>query len=190
MAASPSTAFVKQRGELKARASPICCTVDNPMVVPVNKTVRLIVTASDVIHAFAMPAFGIKIDAVPGRLNETWFKAEKEASITASARSCAARTTPSCRSPSASSREDQYKTWLAAAKTDRRRRQQGADGRRSTPQRQGRGRGELTPRRVETQGTERNMAGAAAHDDHDHKPYHGWVRWFIRPTTRTSARST
>ena len=48
-----------------------------PMVVPVNKVVRVQVTAVDVIHAFALPAFGLKTDAVPGRLNETWFKAEK-----------------------------------------------------------------------------------------------------------------
>ena len=47
-------------------------------IVPVGATVRVLVTASDVIHAFAMPAFGIKVDAVPGRINETWFKAEKE----------------------------------------------------------------------------------------------------------------
>ena len=40
--------------------------------------VRVLVTAADVIHAFAMPAFGVKTDAVPGRLNETWFKADKE----------------------------------------------------------------------------------------------------------------
>ena len=48
------------------------------MIVPVNETVRLITTGNDVIHAFAMPALGIKLDAVPGRLNETWFKADKE----------------------------------------------------------------------------------------------------------------
>jgi cytochrome c oxidase subunit 2 len=47
------------------------------LVVPVNKVVRVQVTAADVIHAFALPAFGLKTDAVPGRLNETWFKAEK-----------------------------------------------------------------------------------------------------------------
>jgi cytochrome c oxidase subunit 2 len=51
--------------------------VDNEMVVPVNKVVRVQVTGADVIHSFAVPAFGIKIDAVPGRLNETWFKATK-----------------------------------------------------------------------------------------------------------------
>ncbi|NEX92782.1 cytochrome c oxidase subunit II, partial [Caulobacter sp. 17J65-9] len=50
---------------------------DEPMVVPVNKVVRVLVTGSDVIHSFAMPAFGLKTDAIPGRINETWFKAEK-----------------------------------------------------------------------------------------------------------------
>src|ERR1700752_2475067 len=51
--------------------------VDNEMVVPVNKVIRIQTTGADVIHAFAVPAFGIKIDAIPGRLNETWFKATK-----------------------------------------------------------------------------------------------------------------
>ena len=50
---------------------------DEPMVVPVGKTVRLLITASDVIHSVALPAFGLKTDAVPGRVNETWFKAER-----------------------------------------------------------------------------------------------------------------
>jgi cytochrome c oxidase subunit 2 len=59
---------------------PRLLAVDNDVVVPVNKVVRVQVTAdaSGVIHAFAVPSFGIKIDAVPGRLNETWFKAERE----------------------------------------------------------------------------------------------------------------
>lgn len=52
-------------------------TADEAMVVPVDTNVRVIVTASDVIHAFAVPQFGVKIDAVPGRLNETWFRAER-----------------------------------------------------------------------------------------------------------------
>jgi cytochrome c oxidase subunit 2 len=51
--------------------------VDNEMVVPVNKVVRIQTTGADVIHSFAIPAFGIKIDSIPGRLNETWFKATK-----------------------------------------------------------------------------------------------------------------
>lgn len=57
---------------------PRLLAVDNEIVVPVNKVVRVQVTGADVIHSFAIPSFGIKIDAVPGRLNETWFKATKE----------------------------------------------------------------------------------------------------------------
>ena len=59
---------------------PRLLAVDNDIVVPVNKVVRVQVTAdaAGVIHSFAVPSFGIKIDAVPGRLNETWFKAERE----------------------------------------------------------------------------------------------------------------
>src|SRR3981189_3155957 len=51
--------------------------VDNEMVVPVNKVIRIQTTGADVIHSFAVPAFGIKIDSIPGRLNETWFNATK-----------------------------------------------------------------------------------------------------------------
>lgn len=57
---------------------PRLLTVDNELVVPVNKVVRVLVTGADVIHSFSVPSFGIKIDAIPGRLNETWFKAERE----------------------------------------------------------------------------------------------------------------
>lgn len=53
-------------------------TTDTKVVVPVDTTVRVLVTANDVIHAWAMPAMGVKIDAVPGRFNETWFRAERE----------------------------------------------------------------------------------------------------------------
>ena len=51
-------------------------SVDNPMVAPLDRYVRLSVTAQDVIHAWAMPSFAIKVDAVPGRLNQLWFKAD------------------------------------------------------------------------------------------------------------------
>jgi cytochrome c oxidase subunit 2 len=61
-----------------AAERPRLLATDNEMVVPANKVVKVQVTASDVLHAFAMPSFGLKIDAVPGRLNETWFKAERE----------------------------------------------------------------------------------------------------------------
>ncbi|MGB3809595.1 MAG: cytochrome c oxidase subunit II [Parvibaculum sp.] len=62
--------------ELNGR--PRLLATDNAVVVPIDTTVRVIVTAGDVIHAWAVPAFGVKIDAVPGRLNETWFRATKE----------------------------------------------------------------------------------------------------------------
>jgi cytochrome c oxidase subunit II len=65
--------------ELKAD-QPRLLAVDKELVVPMNKVVRVLVTADaiGVIHAFAVPSFGVKIDAVPGRLNETWFKATRE----------------------------------------------------------------------------------------------------------------
>ena len=61
----------------KAAGVPYKLAATEPLYVPVNKVVRVQVTGADVIHAFAVPAFGIIADAVPGRLNETWFKAEK-----------------------------------------------------------------------------------------------------------------
>ena len=56
---------------------PRLLAVDNEVVVPVNKVVKVLITANDVLHAWALPSFGVKRDAVPGRINETWFKAEK-----------------------------------------------------------------------------------------------------------------
>jgi cytochrome c oxidase subunit 2 len=67
------------RDATKLRADqPRLLGVDNEMVVPVNKTVRVLTIGNEVIHAFAVPSFGIKIDAIPGRINETWFKATRE----------------------------------------------------------------------------------------------------------------
>jgi cytochrome c oxidase subunit 2 len=66
-----------QEKDLKP-GQPRLLAVDNEVVVPINKTVRVQVIGADVIHAWAMPSFGVKIDAIPGRLNETWFKAERE----------------------------------------------------------------------------------------------------------------
>ena len=57
---------------------PRLLAVDNEVIVPVNKVVKVLITANDVLHAWALPSFGVKRDAVPGRINETWFKAEKE----------------------------------------------------------------------------------------------------------------
>ena len=60
------------------KGEPRLLGVDNPIVVPVNKVVKVVTMGSDVIHSWAVPAFGVKMDAVPGRLNTTWFKALKE----------------------------------------------------------------------------------------------------------------
>ena len=62
----------------KAENKPRLLGVDNPIYVPVNKTIVVETTGSDVIHSWAVPAFGVKMDAVPGRINTTWFKATKE----------------------------------------------------------------------------------------------------------------
>jgi cytochrome c oxidase subunit 2 len=56
---------------------PRLLAVDNEVVVPVNKVVKVLITANDVLHAWALPSVGVQRDAVPGRINETWFKAEK-----------------------------------------------------------------------------------------------------------------
>jgi cytochrome c oxidase subunit 2 len=67
-------------GKTDLATYPELLVVDNEVVVPVGETIRILVTADagGVIHNWAMPAFGIKMDAIPGRLNETWFKANKE----------------------------------------------------------------------------------------------------------------
>ena len=56
---------------------PRLLTVDNEIFVPVNKVIKVMITANDVLHAWALPSFGVKRDAVPGRINETWFKADR-----------------------------------------------------------------------------------------------------------------
>jgi len=71
------TSNIVEDAKLKP-GQPRLLTVDNELVVPVNKVVRVQVIGSDVIHSFAVPSFGIKIDAIPGRLNETWFEARRE----------------------------------------------------------------------------------------------------------------
>ena len=75
-----STLDPKQRvmsDEGKPQGDDYLLRVDNPLVVPVNKKVRIITTANDVIHAWMVPAFGVKQDAIPGFVRDTWFRAEK-----------------------------------------------------------------------------------------------------------------
>ena len=63
-----------EKDEAKAAGKPYLLGSDAPLVVPVDTTIRVLVTSNANLHAFAVPAFGVKIDAVPGRINETWFK--------------------------------------------------------------------------------------------------------------------
>ncbi len=74
------TAVLKPEEQAKEENVPYLLATDVPVVVPVNKTVKLIITSrpESVIHAWTIPSFGLKIDAIPGRLNEDWFKATKE----------------------------------------------------------------------------------------------------------------
>ena len=74
---SEITSVPLKKEEADAKGVPYLLAADKPMVVPVNQVIRVQVTGADVIHAFALPAFGLKTDAIPGRLNETWFKADK-----------------------------------------------------------------------------------------------------------------
>jgi cytochrome c oxidase subunit 2 len=72
-----ATSTLMSEADAKAKGVPYKLAANAPMMAPVGKVVRVEVTAEDVIHSFSIPAFGIKIDAVPGRLNETWFKADR-----------------------------------------------------------------------------------------------------------------
>jgi cytochrome c oxidase subunit 2 len=97
---------------------PRLLAVDNELVVPVGMTVRLLVTAADVIHAFAMPSFGVKMDAVPGRLNETWFKAEREGLYYGQCSELCGKDHAYMPIGIRVVSPEQYGTWLAAAADD------------------------------------------------------------------------
>jgi len=70
-----ATSTVLTEAEAKAAGAPYLLAAHAPMIVPVNKVVRVQITSEDVIHSFSVPSFGVKLDAVPGRLNQVWFKA-------------------------------------------------------------------------------------------------------------------
>jgi cytochrome c oxidase subunit 2 len=99
---------------------PRLLAVDNEIVLPVNKTVRVLVTAAptDVIHAFAMPSFGVKVDAVPGRLNETWFRAEREGLFYGQCSELCGKDHGFMPIAIRIVSEDKYKQWLTAAAAD------------------------------------------------------------------------
>jgi cytochrome c oxidase subunit 2 len=107
-----------ERGKEDIARYPRLLAVDNEVVVPVNATVRLLVTASDVIHAYAMPSFGIKVDAVPGRINETWFKATKEGIYYGQCSELCGKDHAYMPTAIRVVSQEQYDTWLAAARTD------------------------------------------------------------------------
>lgn len=75
---TPREQIEDHQGQAVARGENYLMEVDNHVVVPVNKKVRVVTTANDVIHAWMIPAFGVKQDAIPGFVRDTWFKAEKE----------------------------------------------------------------------------------------------------------------
>ena len=85
--------------------------------VPVNTTVRVQVTGADVIHAFAVPSFGVIIDAVPGRLNETWFNARKEGVYYGQCRELCGKDHAFMPIAVRVVSQDQYNTWMAALKS-------------------------------------------------------------------------
>jgi cytochrome c oxidase subunit 2 len=89
---------------------------DNAMVVPVNKTVLLQITSADVMHAFALPSFTVKMDAIPGRLNETWFKADKEGVYYGQCSELCGNGHPYMPIEIRVVSEQQYAAWLAEAK--------------------------------------------------------------------------
>jgi cytochrome c oxidase subunit 2 len=89
---------------------------DNAMVVPVGKVVKVQVTAADVLHSFAVPSFGVKVDAVPGRLNETWFRAEQEGVYYGQCSELCGNGHPYMPIEIRVVSEQQYAAWLAEAK--------------------------------------------------------------------------
>jgi cytochrome c oxidase subunit 2 len=97
---------------------PRLLAVDNEMVVPVGKIVRLQITSADVIHAYAVPAFGVKMDAIPGRLNESWFKADREGMYYGQCSELCGKDHAFMPLAVRVVSQEQYDAWLAAAADD------------------------------------------------------------------------
>lgn len=109
--------YMKQEDAL-LEGEPRLLSSDNPVVVPVNANVRVLVTGGDVIHDWAMPAMGVKMDTVPGRLNETWFRAEKEGTFYGQCSELCGRLHGFMPIQLEVVSEEFYKQWLATAATD------------------------------------------------------------------------
>ena len=97
---------------------PRLLAVDNEVVVPVGTTVRLLVTAADVIHSWTIPAFGVKMDAIPGRINEAWFKADKEGLYYGQCSELCGKDHAYMPIAVRVVSDEQYNTWLSAAASD------------------------------------------------------------------------
>lgn len=93
-------------------------SVDNQVVVPVNKTIHLLVTGADVIHGFIIQAFGVRIDAVPGRMNESWFRAEKIGTYYGQCSKLCGKDHAFMPIAFKVVSDEDYKTWLVQAKKD------------------------------------------------------------------------
>jgi cytochrome c oxidase subunit 2 len=101
-------------------AQPRLLAVDNPLVVPTGTVVRMLVTADPegIIHAFAVPSFGIKVDAIPGRLNETWFLVEREGTYFGQCSELCGRLHAFMPIEVRAVSPEKFAAWVAAAKTD------------------------------------------------------------------------
>jgi cytochrome c oxidase subunit 2 len=108
----------EKAGKQDAAAYPRLLAVDNELVVPVGKTVRVLVTGGDVLHSFTVPALGFKMDAVPGRLNETWFKATREGMFYGQCSELCGRDHAFMPIAIRVVSQAQFDTWKAAAATD------------------------------------------------------------------------
>lgn len=97
---------------------PRLLAVDNEIVLPVNATIRLLATGGDVIHSFALPAFGVKVDAVPGRINEMWFRADREGMYYGQCSENCGKDHAFMPIAIRIVNQEQYNTWIAAAATD------------------------------------------------------------------------
>jgi len=97
---------------------PRLLATDYEVVVPVDTTVRLLVTAADVLHSWAMPAFGVKMDAVPGRLNETWFHVKEPGLYYGQCSELCGKDHAFMPIAVRAVEQDEYDAWYAAAKDD------------------------------------------------------------------------
>ncbi|MEH6476355.1 MAG: cytochrome c oxidase subunit II [Sneathiella sp.] len=110
-------AVMLEEDELK-EGQPRLLATDNAIVLPINTNIRMLITAEDVLHSWAMPAFGVKLDAVPGRINETWMRIEKEGVYYGQCSElCGARHGFMPIMVKAVSKEE-YKKWLVKAKEE------------------------------------------------------------------------